>query len=179
MFLFTIVNNMMETEQGLVLADGAMWPRSVSAAAAKDAQFHQLQPPAAPSKRSSPPITWLPLFPFSCPPYSSLLLSRRLLPHSSWPLALPSIRSQLSHSSSIASRPPLYPRRSLPHSSSLLAPHPLPALVHLTHFRSPSPFIAAAAPFIATIPHSSIPYSSSSVFAHRPLIHSPPPPLVV
>ena len=57
-----------------------------------------------------------------------------------------------------------------PSIASSRTPHPFP----LT-----SPFIAAAAPFIATIPHSSIPYSSSSVFAHRPLIHSPSPPLVV
>ena len=79
-----------------------------------------------------------------------LTYPRRSLTHSSWPLALPSIRSQLSHSSYIADCLPLYPRRLLPHFSSLLAPHPLPALVHLIHFRSPSSFIAAAAPFIVT-----------------------------
>ena len=34
-------------------------------------------------------------------------------------------------------------------------------------------------PHLLQPPHSSIPYSSSSVFAHRPLIHSPSPQLVV
>ena len=75
MFLFTILNNMMETEQGLVLADGAMCPRSVSAAAAKDAQFHQLQLPAAPSKTLSASHCIAAHFPFLLPPHSSLLLS--------------------------------------------------------------------------------------------------------
>ena len=68
MFLFTILNNTMETEQGLLLADGAMCPRSVSPAAAEEAQFHQLQPPAAQSKALSASHRITAPFPFPLPP---------------------------------------------------------------------------------------------------------------
>ena len=102
-----------------------------------------IAPPFTTTTRSSIPHCRLSSAYFHTPAARSPILLSRSPSHQSVP------SSRTVHSSPLAR---LYPCRSLPHYSSLLAfPHALSVLVHLIHCRSPSPFIAAAAPFIATL----------------------------
>ena len=105
-----------------------------------------------------------------CPAACSPILLGRLPSHQSvlsshtvhpLPLARPFIPVARSPIPLLYS-PPIHCQLSYTSPISAHPPHSLPLPPHLLQ-----------------PPHSSIPYSSSSVFAHRPLIHSPSPPLIV
>jgi len=125
-----------------------------------------IAPPFTTATRSSIPHCRLSPAYLHTPAARSPILLSRSPSHQSVP------SSRTVHSSPLAR---LYPCRSLPHYSSLLAfPHALSVLVHLIHCRSPSPFIAAAAPFIAIFVMVAKHINVAAVAHVLPLIeHSP------